>query len=122
MPCFKIKGLSVLEKNTFEDFFTIYGHGGHLGHVTMSDDHFYKICSLFTLWLYIKFGFGWPSVSEKIMFIYMYIALRHGQTTTGVIFFFKNVTILLIWSFTANIFAFNYFETVFPFKRTGDQI
>ena len=33
MPSFKIIGLLVLEKNFFK-VFTIYGHGGHLGHVT----------------------------------------------------------------------------------------
>ena len=31
--CMKI-GPPVLEKKIFEVFFTIYGHGGHLGHVT----------------------------------------------------------------------------------------
>ena len=39
--------------------FTIYGHGGHLGHVTWI---IYKhIDSPFPLMLPIKFGFDWPS-------------------------------------------------------------
>ena len=29
-------GLPVLGKKIFEGFFTIYGRGGHLGHVTIS--------------------------------------------------------------------------------------
>ena len=43
----------------FLRFFTIYGHGGHLGHVT------WTICinfsSPFPRRLHIKFGFDWPS-------------------------------------------------------------
>ena len=39
MPSFKIIGLLVLEKKIFKDF-TIYGRGGHLGHLIsiMSSD------------------------------------------------------------------------------------
>ena len=43
MPSFVKIGLLVPEKNIFEVFFTIYGNGGHLGHVTSimpSDFHF----------------------------------------------------------------------------------
>ena len=43
----------------FLRFFTIYGHGGHLGHVT------WTICINFLSplprRLHIKFGFDWPS-------------------------------------------------------------
>ena len=42
IPSFLVFGPPVLEK-IFEGFFTIYGHGGHLGHVTSimsSDFHF----------------------------------------------------------------------------------
>ena len=45
-----------------EDFFrifTIYGHGGHLGHVTSTI--FINFCSPFPRRLQIKFGFDWPS-------------------------------------------------------------
>ena len=34
IPSFVEIGLLVPEKKIFEGFFTIYGHGGHLGHVT----------------------------------------------------------------------------------------
>ena len=49
----------VPEKKVFEGFFTIYGHGGHFGHVTSimsSDFHFLVPESL-----HIKFGFDWLS-------------------------------------------------------------
>ena len=45
-----------------EDFlrvFTIYGHGGHLGHVTWTI--YINFRSPFPRWLHIKFGFDWPS-------------------------------------------------------------
>ena len=35
MPSFKTTGLLVLEKKIFKGF-TIYGHGGHLDHVTLT--------------------------------------------------------------------------------------
>ena len=36
IPSFVRIGPSVPEKKIFKIFFTIYGHGGHLGHVTWS--------------------------------------------------------------------------------------
>ena len=45
-----------------EDFFkvfTIYGHGGHLGHVTWTI--YTNFCSPFPRRLHIKFGCDWPS-------------------------------------------------------------
>ena len=57
MPSFKIIGLFVLEK-TFK-VFTIYGHGGHLGHVTWNI--YINFISSLPRWRHIKFGFGWPS-------------------------------------------------------------
>ena len=45
-----------------EDFlrvFTIYGHGGHLGHVTWTI--YINFRSPFPRRLHIKFGFDWPS-------------------------------------------------------------
>ena len=38
--------------------FTIYGRGGHLGHVTWTI--YASFGSLFPRRLYIKFGFDWP--------------------------------------------------------------
>ena len=40
-------------------FFTIYGHGGHLGHVTWTI--YTNFRSPFPRRLHIKFGFDWPS-------------------------------------------------------------
>ena len=45
-----------------EDFlrvFTIYGHGGHLGHMTQMPQT--KVCSSYPRRLHIKFGFDGPS-------------------------------------------------------------
>ena len=45
-----------------EDFFKvfiIYGHGGHLGHVTWTI--YTNLRSPFPRRLHIKFGFDWPS-------------------------------------------------------------
>ena len=44
-----------------EDFkvFTIYGHGGHFGHVTWTI--YTNFSSPFPRRLHIKFGFDWPS-------------------------------------------------------------
>ena len=45
-----------------EDFlrvFTIYGHGGHLGHVTKMPQSLFR--SPYPRRLHIKFGFDWPS-------------------------------------------------------------
>ena len=40
-------------------FFAIYGHGGHLGHVTWTI--YINFRSRFPRRLHIKFGFDWPS-------------------------------------------------------------
>ena len=59
IPNFVKIGLPVLEKKIFEGFFTIYGRGGHLGHVThMPQTNF---CSPYPRRLQIKFGFDWAS-------------------------------------------------------------
>ena len=56
-----------------EDFLTICGHGGHLGHVTKTI--FIILCSLFQRRLSHNFGFGLPMDFRedyvlKIMVIY----------------------------------------------------
>ena len=44
-------------------FFTIYGRGGHLGHLTLiSQSNFH---SLYPWILHIKFHFDWPSSFRK---------------------------------------------------------
>ena len=43
----------------FFKVFAIYGHGGHLGHVTWT--FYINFRSSFPRRLHIKFGFDWPS-------------------------------------------------------------
>ena len=57
MPSFKIIGLLILEKKIFKDF-TIYGHGGHLGHVTCTI--YIHFLSHFPRRIHMKFGIDWP--------------------------------------------------------------
>ena len=54
---FKIIGFLVLEKKIYNDF-AIYGHGGHLGHVTWTIYTNFRSSSL--TMLHMKFGFDWP--------------------------------------------------------------
>ena len=54
MPSFKTIGLLVLEMKIFKVFFNIYGHGGHLGHVTCT------IYINFPRRIHMKFGIDWP--------------------------------------------------------------
>ena len=59
LPSFVEMGPPVSEKKSFEGFFTLYGHGGHLGHVTiimLTNFHFPVPESL-----HIKFGSKWSS-------------------------------------------------------------
>ena len=44
-------------------FFTIVGHGGHLGHVTQISRSHFRSPSPWTL--HIKFHFDWPSSFRK---------------------------------------------------------
>ena len=46
-------------EEVFFKFFTIWGHGSHLGHVTWTT--YTNIHSPFPRRLHIKFGFDWPS-------------------------------------------------------------
>ena len=57
----KVIILFVPDKKIFLMVFTLYGHGGHLGHLT------WTICFIIPLRLHMKFGFNRPSVSEKKM-------------------------------------------------------
>ena len=55
---FKIIGLLVLEKEILK-VFTIYGHGGHLGHVTCTI--YINLLSHCPRRHHMKFGIDWPS-------------------------------------------------------------
>ena len=59
IPSFMEIGPPVLEKKIFEGFFTIYGRGGHIGHVTWTIN--IKFRSPFPRRHHLKFGFDWPS-------------------------------------------------------------
>ena len=63
VPCFVEIGPPVLEMKIFEGFFTrfftIYGRGGHVGHVTQMPRTNFR--SPYTRRLHIKFGFDRPS-------------------------------------------------------------
>ena len=83
----------------------MYGHGGHLGHVTWTI--YIDFLSPFPRRLHIKFGFDWPSGlrekrSLKMVVIYMYIAPGQRQTTPLESMFFINTFIQSIESFAAN--------------------
>ena len=59
IPSFVEIGLPVLEKKISKGFFTIYGHGGHLGHVTrimLTNFNFLVPESFHT-----KFSSEWPN-------------------------------------------------------------
>ena len=43
----------------FKSFFSVYSHGGHLGHVTLTI--YINFLSPFPRMLHMKFGFDWPS-------------------------------------------------------------
>ena len=64
-------GLLVLEKKNFERFFTIYGHGGHLGHVTRI--MFTNFISLYLKSFKQNLVQNGLVVSEKIWFEFLYV-------------------------------------------------
>ena len=53
-------------------FLTIYGCGGHLGHVTWTI--IIKVLSPFPRRLHMKFGYDWPNCFREENLLYMYIA------------------------------------------------
>ena len=57
----------------FEGFYHIYGHGGHLGHVTcVIYIHFHFA---FARRLHIKFGFNWSNGFREKWWSYTYVQL-----------------------------------------------
>ena len=63
----------MLEKNILE-VFTIYGHGGYLGHVTRTIYTYFRLP--FSRRLPVKFGFVWPSGLDEFF-------EKCGPTTDG---------------------------------------
>ena len=70
IPSFVEIGPPVPEKNIFEGFFTVYGRGSHLGHVTstMSPNFHFLVHESF----HTKFVSDGTVVSEKIWFEFLY--------------------------------------------------
>ena len=79
MPSFQIIGLLVLKKKNFK-VLTIYGHGGHLGHVTRTIHINFR--SLFPGRFHIKVGFDWPRVPEEKTFEIVDGRRRRRRQTT----------------------------------------
>ena len=69
MPSFKIIGHPVLEKNIFKCF-TIYGRGGHLGHVTSNMPSDFSLYLKAFIQSLVQIG---TVVSEKIQFEILYV-------------------------------------------------
>ena len=56
-------------------FFSIYSHGGHLGHVTLTI--YINFLSPFPRMLHMKFGFDWPSGfrGEDVILLWKYTCI-----------------------------------------------
>ena len=99
--------------------FTIYGHGGHLGHVT-----WIIYIHIDNTILHIKYGFEWPSGFRgedvlNIMEIYMYIEPGWGHMSPWGPFFSES----LIFSHTAHFLQdipFKWHFKSFPHSCIGD--
>ena len=110
MPSFNKIGPSFWRKRVYK-FFTIYGYGGHLGHVTWI---FYIHNNSPSLkMLHIKFGFDWLSgfMKEEVSYygnIPVYCPRGRDRWAPGAQFFPES----LIFSPTVH------FQQEFPFKKT----
>ena len=118
IPSFVEISLSILEK-IFKRFFTIYGHGGHLGHVTsiMSSDFYFLVPESFHKKL-VQIG---TVVSEKIRFEFLYvhdlgsrsrndIDLQYSHT------FIHSIRCLLLQTFRSLAAIVSEISTVFTFS------
>ena len=81
IPRFTVIGLLLLEKKIFEGFLSIYGHGGHLGHVTQIPG--YKLSFRYptgdSIWNSASIS---PVVSEEKMFENLDDGWSDGRTLT----------------------------------------
>ena len=119
IPSFVKIGPPVLEKKIFEGFFTIYGHSGHLGHVT-------RIMLQIFISLYLKAFIqnlvqNGPVVSEKIRFEFLYVHdlgprssndldLQYSHT------FMKSISCLNLPTFRSQASIVSEKSTVFTFS------
>ena len=102
MPSFKIIGLLVREKKILK-VFTIYGHDGHLGHVTLTI--YINFLSPFLRRLHIKLALIGQAVSEEKMFgnngyVHVYSPGVRVVNPWGQMFFINSI-IQSIYSFAA---------------------
>ena len=111
IPSFMKISQPVLEKKIFEGFFTIYGHGGHLGHVT-------RIFLKAFIQNLVQNG---AVVSEKIWFEFLYVHdlgprsrndldLQYSHT------FMKSISFLYLPSFRSQASIVSEKSTVFNFS------
>ena len=122
IPSFLKIGPPVLEKKIFEEFFTIYGHSGHLGHVTSirSSDFHFLVLKAFIQNL-VQNG---PVVSEKIWLEFLYVHdlgprssndldLQYSHT------FMKSISCLYLQTFRsqASIVSENPLFSLFPIEK-----
>ena len=117
IPSFVKIGPPVLEKKIFEGFFTIYGRGGHIGHVTrimLTNLHFLVP----TLQYLVQIA---TVVSEKIRFEFLYVHdlgprssndldLQYSHT------FMKSISCLYLPTFRSQASIVSEKYTVFPFS------
>ena len=121
IPSFVIIDLPVLEKKIFFRAFTIYGHGGHLGHVTrimITNFHFLVPESFHKKFGSIQIG---TEVSETIRFEFLYVHdlgprsrndldLQYSHT------FIYSIRCLLLLSFRSLAAIVSEKSTVFTFS------
>ena len=91
-------------RRRFLKVFSIYSHGGHLGHVNLTKLTIYiNFLSPFPRMLHMKFGFDWPcgfrGEDVSLLWKYMYIAPGQGQTTPQGLKFSININHLSICLF-----------------------
>ena len=91
-------------RRRFLKVFSIYSHGGHLGHVTLTI--YIYFLSPFPRTLHMKFGFDWPSGfrGEDVSLLWKYtciytVAPGQGQTTSQGLKFSININLLSICPF-----------------------
>ena len=102
----------------FFKIFTIYRHGGHLGHMTLTI--YINFLSPFLRRLHIKLALIGQAVSEEKMFgnngyVHVYSPGVRVVNPWGQMFFINSI-IQSIYSFAARFSPLNDFETVFPIQ------
>ena len=119
IPSFVQIGPLVLEKKIFVGFFTLYGHGGHLGHLPASSHPIF--ISLYLKAFIQTLVQNGPVVSEKIRFEFLYVHdlgprssndldLQYSHT------FIKSISCLYLPTFRSQASIVSEKSTVFTFS------